>query len=143
MNEVYAHAVVGKHPHVVRYYSAWAENDHMYIQDEYCNGMCSLGSIRLLIMITFHIQLSLICDLLMFIVVFAGGSLAEKVGRNQRQGMRLSELDLKQILLQISKGLLYIHSQNLVHLDLKPGRLKSCQSGSLKYKLSDRSNLPF
>ena len=44
MNEVYAHAVVGKHPHVVRYYSAWAENDHMYIQDEYCNGMCILRS---------------------------------------------------------------------------------------------------
>ena len=38
MNEVYAHAVLGKHPHVVRYYSAWAENDHMYIQNEFCNG---------------------------------------------------------------------------------------------------------
>lgn len=38
MNEVYAHAVLGKHPHVVRYYSAWAENNHMIIQNEYCNG---------------------------------------------------------------------------------------------------------
>lgn len=39
LNEVYAHAVLGKHKHVVRYFSAWAENDHMFIQNEFCNGM--------------------------------------------------------------------------------------------------------
>lgn len=35
---MYAHAVLGKHQHVVRYYSAWAEDNHMVIQNEYCNG---------------------------------------------------------------------------------------------------------
>lgn len=38
LNEVYAHAVLGKHDNVVRYYSAWAENNHMLIQNEFCNG---------------------------------------------------------------------------------------------------------
>ncbi|XP_063403564.1 wee1-like protein kinase [Mytilus trossulus] len=89
MNEVYAHAVLGKHQHVVRYYSAWAEDDYMYIQNEYCNG----------------------------------GSLADVIDTNRKTGRKLGEDEFKQILLQVSRGLRYIHSQNLVHLDVKPGNV--------------------
>ncbi|KAJ8315702.1 hypothetical protein KUTeg_007852 [Tegillarca granosa] len=89
MNEVYAHAVLGKHQHVVRYYSAWAEDDHMYIQNEYCNG----------------------------------GSLSDEIEEKQRTKKFMSEADVKQILLQIAQGLKYIHSQNLAHLDIKPGNI--------------------
>ncbi|XP_046326181.1 wee1-like protein kinase 1-B [Haliotis cracherodii] len=89
MNEVYAHAVLGKHAHVVRYYSAWAEDDHMFIQNEYCNG----------------------------------GSLADIIEDNRRSGGHLMESELRQILYQSSQGLKYIHSQNLVHLDIKPGNI--------------------
>lgn len=89
LNEVYAHAVLGQHPHVVRYYSAWAENDHMIIQNEFCNG----------------------------------GSLADAIERNEREGKHFSEPELRRILLHVTEGLRYIHSQNLVHMDIKPGNI--------------------
>ena len=38
MNEVYAHAVLGKQSHIVGYYSSWVEDDHVFVQTEYCNG---------------------------------------------------------------------------------------------------------
>lgn len=38
LREVCAHAVLGSHQHLVRYYSAWAENNHMLIQNEFCDG---------------------------------------------------------------------------------------------------------
>ena len=38
LNEVYAHAVLGKHHRVVHYYSAWVQDERMYIQNEYCEG---------------------------------------------------------------------------------------------------------
>lgn len=84
LNEVYAHAVLGKHQHVVRYYSAWAEDNHMIIQNEYCNG----------------------------------GSLADRL-----QESPLSPVELRQMLMHVAEGLRYIHSEGLVHLDIKPGNI--------------------
>lgn len=89
MREVYAHAVLGQHRHVVRYYSAWAEEGHMLIQNEYCNG----------------------------------GTLSDVTADNARRHARLSELELKDLLLQVARGLKYIHSMSLVHMDIKPSEL--------------------
>uniref|UniRef100_A0A182J833 non-specific protein-tyrosine kinase n=1 Tax=Anopheles atroparvus TaxID=41427 RepID=A0A182J833_ANOAO len=84
LNEVYAHAVLGKHDNVVRYYSAWAENNHMLIQNEYCNG----GSLQTVL-----------------------------------QERCLKESELRTLLLHIAEGLKYIHSNELVHMDLKAGNI--------------------
>ncbi|XP_077424332.1 wee1-like protein kinase [Vanacampus margaritifer] len=118
LREVYAHAVLGQHRHVVRYYSAWAEEGHMLIQNEYCNG----------------------------------GTLSDMMADNAQQHARLSELELKDLLLQVARGLKYIHSMSLVHMDIKPSNIfmsrksvSSCDEGddedglnsSVVYKIGD------
>ncbi|XP_052738786.1 SID1 transmembrane family member 1 [Bicyclus anynana] len=88
LNEVQAHAALGQHPHLVTYYSAWKENNHMIIQSEYCDG----------------------------------GSLQQKI----EQGA-LPESELLFLLAHVASGLAYIHSRQLVHLDLKPGNIFICR----------------
>ena len=54
--------------------------------------------------------------------MFTGGSLADVIQEHERTGEYFTEAELKQLLLQIAQGLHFIHSQGLVHLDIKPGK---------------------
>ncbi|KAK9874422.1 hypothetical protein WA026_002767 [Henosepilachna vigintioctopunctata] len=104
LNEVYAHAVLGKHQHVVRYYSAWAEDNHMIIQNEYCNG----------------------------------GALSDHL-----LDTPLSQEELCRLISHVADGLRYIHSEGLVHLDIKPGNIFISKEKKLNYSGYDTADDSF
>lgn len=51
-----------------------------------------------------------------------GGSLQDVLLENAKHGQYFPETKLKEILLQVSMGLKYIHNSGLVHLDIKPSK---------------------
>ncbi|MBW04146.1 Wee1-like protein kinase 2, partial [Eschrichtius robustus] len=55
-----------------------------------------------------------------------GGSLQAAISENAKSGNHFQECKLKDILLQISLGLKYIHSSGMVHLDIKPSNIFIC-----------------
>jgi len=65
-------------------------------------------------------------------LTYTGGSLQDVLTQNRLDGRRFSELELKLLLFQVAQGLKYIHSQHLVHLDIKPGKR---ERDTLKYMI--------
>lgn len=51
-----------------------------------------------------------------------GGSLSDVIATRKMREEIFSEGELKDLLLQVSMGLKYIHSAGLVHLDIKPSK---------------------
>ena len=89
LNEVFAHAALMKHGHIVRYFNSWVEAGQVYIQNEYCEG----------------------------------GSLEQKLEQCRASGTRFAEVELRKILVQVGRGLQYLHNKKLVHLDIKPDNI--------------------
>lgn len=50
----------------------------------------------------------------------------------------MNEYDLKLLLLHIAKGLSYMHSLNLVHLDIKPGNIFICRQPKRHHAVQDQ-----
>lgn len=70
----------------------------------------------------------LLCQLLdiknnlVFFDIVSGGSLADAISENYRNMRYFTEPELKDLLLQVARGLKYIHSMSLVHMDIKPSK---------------------
>lgn len=119
--EVCAHAVLVKHSHIVQYYSAWAEQDRMLIQNEYCNGGSLaefLDSLKLS-----NMQMSAALSP----VSASSTSSSSSSSAAATQPTMMNETDLKTLLLHVAKGLSYMHSLHLAHLDIKPGNIFICR----------------
>ena len=52
-----------------------------------------------------------------------GGSLSKKIQEMRKSGLKFTETELRKIVVQILKGLQYIHNKQLVHLDIKPDNI--------------------
>lgn len=90
---------------------SWEQRGHLYIVMEFCsNGRYVISNI-----------LKLIFPSLQNVIEFMWSS-----------GSRFTEFQIWQILRQISKGLEFIHQQNLVHLDIKPANILINSEGILK-----------
>ena len=75
-----------------------------------------------------------------------GGSLTDNIHARRRTGRRFSEAELRRMIVQILKGLQYIHNKDLVHLDIKPDNiLLACEDeteagaagAEVDYKIGD------
>ena len=72
-----------------------------------------------------------------------GGSLAKKIKEMRESGQKFLESELRKMVVQILKGLQYIHTKQMVHLDIKPENIllaieDDSDSGiSVDYKIGD------
>ena len=52
-----------------------------------------------------------------------GGSLADAIINLEKEKKHFTEAEMRQLLLHVAEGLRYIHSMQLVHMDIKPGNI--------------------
>ena len=58
-----------------------------------------------------------------------GGQLKNKMEDVFRQGKKFTENEASIIIKTIAEGLAYLHMNDTIHRDLKPGKLSYCEQG--------------
>ena len=104
MTEVFALAALGWHPNIIRYFSSWVQYHHLYIQSEYCDGT----------------EFSAVCFGQLNYKVLAG-TLDKRLQLHRNLRAPIDEDEVRRITRQCASGLDFLHQQQLVHLDVKPG----------------------
>ena len=72
-----------------------------------------------------------------------GGSLSSLIDQHRQQQTHFSEAELRRMMSHIGKGLQYVHSLHLAHLDVKPGNIlistnyEEMEDDQRTYKLAD------
>ena len=133
LKEIYALASQGDNAHVVRYHTAWEENDKLYIQMELCES--SLAAKRDALGHAF--------DASTLQNVLAQVTRCQKLFYIHTHNISLKyepasePLHISETLYvrQIAAGLAHMHKTNVAHLDVKPENMYSTQRGV--YKLGD------
>ena len=128
--EVCAHAVLVRHNHIVQYYSAWAEKDRMLIQSEYCNGGSLaefLDAMKLQMSAGSILSSSSSPPSSNLLSPPSPSSYSTSSTSSSSFPLMMNESDLKTLLLHVAKGLSYMHSLHLAHLDIKPGNIFICR----------------
>jgi serine/threonine protein kinase len=137
LRELQAHALLSKHPNIVRYYSSWCEEGHVYVQTEYCAG----GSLRDVLnecsgkssSSGHHSTNGNATEETRKAIDTSGGvkkrrrpnsnpgSNKRNVAETARRG--LGEDVLAAVARDVARGLAYMHAVNLAHLDVKPDNI--------------------
>ncbi|XP_001607451.1 wee1-like protein kinase [Nasonia vitripennis] len=101
-NEVHANAVLSNYKHVVRYYSAWIENDCMSIQQEYCDGGDLAGVIATMNTEKTTLTENKICRMILHVAK----------GLRYIHGFKLAHLDIKPENIFLSTQRVLVSSKN-------------------------------
>lgn len=119
LQEVYALAAIRDHSHIMRYNTAWIDEEErmIYIQTEFCSG----GSLAQFVAATNNFATSSAHPTTSTPQVHLAAQRRASNPDESKTGM--TEKELCMMINQISKALDYLHHREMVHFDIKPDNI--------------------